>query len=149
MSLNVNVTNTLNATIEAVKSVIPLAMTIGKPALMSAPLDAEMGVLIGITGQIRGRMVLKSQETTFSKLGATMFGMALEGDMLQSFAGELGNMVAGNLSTVLSKNGTQVDITPPTVIVGSTKLYGFEKALRLPIELDGAGEINIVLMLED
>ena len=34
-----------------------------------------------------------------------MFGMSIEGEMIESFTGELGNMVAGNLCTVLEKNG--------------------------------------------
>ena len=74
--------------------------------------------------------------------------MALEGEMLESFAGELGNMIAGSLSTFISQKGINMDITPPTVLVGQTKVYGFSKAFRLPIEITNVGSILIVLMVE-
>lgn len=67
-----------------------------------------------------------------------MFGIALEGDMLESFSGELGNMIAGNLSSNIYQQGINMDITPPTVMVGQTKLYGFHKAVLLPVELETA-----------
>ena len=47
-----------------------------------------------------------------------MFGMSIEGEMIESFTGELGNMVAGNLCTILEKNGLILDISPPTVMTG-------------------------------
>ena len=34
-----------------------------------------------------------------------MFGVALEGDMVESFIGEVGNMVAGNAVSALSDTG--------------------------------------------
>jgi chemotaxis protein CheX len=97
---------------------------------------------------LRGRIIIDGEEPAFSKIGEGMFGMALEGEMLESFAGELGNMIAGNLSIYISGQGLQMDITPPTVLVGETKLYGFEKAYSLPVKVAGAGELMIVLMLE-
>lgn len=69
--------------------------------------------------------------------------------MLESFSGELGNMLAGNLSTFVSQSGIEMDITPPTVLAGQTKLSGFDKALTLPISLQNIGQLNIVLILEN
>lgn len=77
-----------------------------------------------------------------------MFGMPIQGGMLESFAGELGNMIAGNLATNIAGQGTEMDITPPTVLVGKAKLYGFEKALSLPIGFPEIGELRIILMME-
>jgi chemotaxis protein CheX len=149
MTQSATITNTLNATIQSLKAVIPLNLNIGQPSMLTAPLPSEMGVLVGVTGQMRGRLVIEGPQTTFSAIGATMFGMTLEGEMLQSFAGELGNMIAGNVSTNLYQVGITIDITPPTVLVGDTKIYGFDKAFRLPFQIDGAGEACIVLMIEE
>ena len=77
-----------------------------------------------------------------------MFGMRVEGEMLQSFAGELGNMIAGTLSTTISKYEMDMDITPPTVLVGETKIFGFEKSFCIPITMPNIGNINILLMIE-
>ncbi|MCM3674024.1 chemotaxis protein CheC [Peribacillus simplex] len=52
--------------------------------------------------------------------------------MLKSFAAELGNMLAGNIATSLAGENALIDITPPTVIVGNTKMYGFHEAINLP-----------------
>lgn len=149
MTLTKSVTDILNGTIDSVKSVLPLEVTVDKPMLFSQPYSQHcIGVLIGMTGDIRGRVIIDGTEEVFSKLGAGMFGMELQGEMLESFAGELGNMIAGHLSTSISQNGINMDITPPTVLVGQTKVYGFEKAFRLPLHIHTAGSLDIILMVE-
>jgi len=142
-------TEILNGTIQSVKSVIPCAIQIDKPNVINEPFTQKsIGVLIGITGDFRGRIIIDGNEQVFGKIGELMFGMFLEGEMLDSFSGELGNMIAGNLSTFVSQNGIEIDITPPTVLVGETKMFGFEKALSLPISLENIGQLSIVLILE-
>ncbi|PKG24074.1 chemotaxis protein CheX [Niallia nealsonii] len=149
MTLTKSATEILNGTIESVKSVLPFEISIHKPLQISAPfLQKSLGVLIGITGDLRGRIIIDGNEHVFSKLGETMFGMLLEGEMLESFSGELGNMIVGNLSTFVSQNGIEMDITPPTVLIGETKMYGFDKALQLPISLNELGTLNVILMIE-
>jgi chemotaxis protein CheX len=149
MSLGEKVTIILNEAIEAAKSVIPFQFTIDQPSLFTAPLtQSSIGVLIGMTGDIRGQLVIEGAVSSFSHIGEKMFGMALEGEILQSFTGELGNMIAGNLATTLSHKGITIDITPPTVLVGQTKRYGFDKAFRVPTLIEGIGEIQIILMVE-
>ncbi|WP_026092464.1 chemotaxis protein CheX [Calidifontibacillus oryziterrae] len=149
MSLAESVTHVLNGTIESVKTVIPVPLAVGKPSLMTQPLEqTSIGVLIGMVGHVRGRLVIESDEPTFGSIGEAMFGMALEGEMLQSFTGELGNMLAGNLCTIVAQKGLEIDITPPTVMVGQSKLFGFERAFRVPVEVQGKGELQIILMIE-
>jgi chemotaxis protein CheX len=150
VSLSEKATKVLNGTIDSVKSVIPIPLTIDKPALFKEPLiQTSIGVLIGMTGDVRGRLVIEGNNETLGAIGESMFGMALEGDMLESFTGELGNMIAGNLSTLVSQNGVIMDITPPTVLVGQTKMYGFDRAFRVPIKIEGKGELQIILMVEE
>lgn len=149
LSLGESVTHVLNGTIESVKTVIPLPLAVGKPSLMTQPLEqTSIGVLIGMVGHVRGRLIIESDDQTFGAIGEAMFGMALEGDMLQSFTGELGNMLAGNLCTIVAKKGLEIDITPPTIIVGQSKLFGFDRAFRVPVTIEGKGEIQIILMVE-
>lgn len=149
MTLTKSVTDILNGTIESVKAVLPFDVTIDKPSLFTQPYTQHaIGVLIGMTGDVKGRVIIEGDETTFGKIGEGMFGMFLEGEMLESFAGELGNMIAGNLSTNISQRGFEMDITPPTVLVGQTKVYGFNRAFRLPIHIANVGVIEIVLAVE-
>jgi chemotaxis protein CheX len=149
MTISKYITDVLNGTIESIKSVLPIQVEIQQPKLFNAPFNQHtIGVLIGITGDIKGRIVIDGEEEVFSKIGELMFGMPLIGEMLESFAGELGNMIAGNMSTQIANNGLIIDITPPTVIVGNSKIFGFSKAIRLPIQVDQIGEMSIILMLE-
>ncbi|RAK18478.1 chemotaxis protein CheX [Anoxybacillus vitaminiphilus] len=149
MSLGDKVMIILNGTIEAAKGIIPLQFTVDKPSHFTAPLtQSSIGVLIGMTGDVRGRLIIEGDVSSFSHIGEMMFGMALEGEMLQSFTGELGNMIAGNLATTLSQQGITMDITPPTVLVGQAKLYGFKKAFRVPILIENIGEIQIIVTVE-
>lgn len=149
MTLTANVTNVLNGTIEAVKSVIPASLHIESPSLFSEPVvQSSIGVLIGMTGDIRGRLIIEADHSVFSGIGEMMFGMPIEGEMLESFTGELGNMIAGNLSTHVSQKNIIMDITPPTVIVGQSKMYGFDKAFRVPVQFEDKKELQIILMLE-
>lgn len=149
VTITKSVTDILNGTIESVKAVLPFEATIDKPSLFTQPFTQHsVGVLIGMTGDVRGRIIIDGDEHIFGKIGEAMFGMVLEGEMLESFAGELGNMIAGNLSTTIAQKGFEMDITPPTVLVGQTKVYGFEKAFRLPIHIANIGTLEIVLMVE-
>ncbi len=73
---------------------------------------------------------------------------ALDGEMLKSFVGEIGNMVAGNAASELSDKGLNINISPPTVIVGSTKTAGFEQGIQIPLELKDLGSMNVFLITE-
>jgi chemotaxis protein CheX len=149
MTLSKHIQTILNGTIESVKGIIPFEISLDTPGIFTQPFILQsFGVLIGMTGDVRGRLIIDGAEQVFSKIGEGMFGMFIEGEMLESFAGELGNMIAGTLSTSLSQQGMEMDITPPTVLVGQTKIYGFEKAFRLTISLHNVGQINIILMIE-
>lgn len=149
MALSRFATDILNGTIESVRSVLPFEISIEKPSLFTQPYSqSSIGVLIGMTGDVRGRLIIDGDSVTFGKIGEGMFGMAIEGEMLESFAGELGNMIGGTLSTFISQKELEMDITPPTVLVGQTKIYGFERAFRLPITIQNVGSLIILLIIE-
>lgn len=150
MSNSKNIQTILNGTIHALKSILPMEINIGAPSLTTEPyIQQEMGVLIGLIGDLKGRVIIDGSPTTFGNVGATMFGMPLEGEMLESFTGEFGNMIAGNLCTHAGQNDLELDITPPTVMVGNTKLYGFQHAFRLLANVDGVGEITILFTIDE
>lgn len=150
MSNSKNIQTILNGTIYAFKSILPMEINIGAPSLTTEPyIQQEMGVLIGLIGDLKGRVIIDGSPITFGNVGAAMFGMPLEGEMLESFTGEFGNMIAGNLCTHAGQNDLELDITPPTVMVGNTKLYGFQHAFRLLANVDGVGEITILFTIDE
>jgi chemotaxis protein CheX len=142
------VTELLNGMLHSLNSIVPLPYEKKSPQLLNSHLNLEFGVLIGFTGDLKGKLVFKGDPSVFSSIGEVMFGMPLEGEMLSSFAGELGNMLSGSLCTYLSEKGTVLDITSPTMIEGNSKLSGFESAIEIEVVFDGKGSM-FLYMLKD
>ena len=69
--------------------------------------------------------------------------------MVLSTVSELGNMITGNAVTLLSQNGYDVDITPPSVIKGTNiEVSTTVPALVVPISTS-AGDVEINVALEE
>jgi chemotaxis protein CheX len=150
LALHTNVSDLLDSIMSSVKQVVPLPIAFEEPDMWEETvLKSEMCVLVGITGETQGRMIIDSSPETFGKLGEAMFGMALKGEMLHSFVGEAANMVAGNMCTFASQKGQKVDITPPTIVVGEMKLFGFRKAFSVSVSIRDVGAMNIVLLINE
>ncbi|OMP65660.1 chemotaxis protein CheX [Domibacillus epiphyticus] len=139
----------LNCTIESIRTVIPVEAQVGRPSLLTGSFHHHaIGVFIGITGDLPGRVILDGPADAFSNLGTKMFGMPIEGEMVESFAGEVVNMIAGNMGSNLFAKGITIDITPPTIIVGDSKISGFKEAIEMPIIFQDTGEFRLVLNIE-
>ncbi|PWK06663.1 chemotaxis protein CheX [Tumebacillus permanentifrigoris] len=150
MTDGAKITAVLNSVLESAATVIPMPITPGQLALVTAH-DTHVGysILIGVTGELHGRLVLDTTQELVSSVAETMFGMQVSGEMLDSFAGEFGNMLGGNMATKLSERGVQIDITPPTVISGNARISGFKKAFRIPITVSDKGQVQCYLIFED
>lgn len=150
MSVSKNVQMILNGTITSLSTVIPVKLDVLAPSLTVQPHEQkELSVLVGLIGGIRGRLIIDTSIEAIDTIGQAMFGMKIEGEMIESFTGELGNMVAGNLCTVLENNGLTVDISPPTVMVGTTKFFGFKQAFKLPVVLENGQTLTVLLTIDE
>jgi chemotaxis protein CheX len=149
MSPSESLPHVFNRTIDSVKSVIPIDFTFDQPSLHTEKLtNVAYGVLIVLTGDIRGQLIIQGERSVFQHIGALMFGMELEGEMLQSFTGELGNMIAGSLSSHIAQSGLNMDITPPNVLIEQQREFHLHHRLHSPIFLNGNGEMHIIIELE-
>ena len=150
LSTSKHIQTILNGTIHSLKTILPMNIDVKSPGIATEPYEQkEMGVLIGLVGDLKGRIIIDGSPEIFGAIGSGMFGMPLEGPMLESFTGEFGNMIAGNLCTFAGQDNLELDITPPTVMVGNTKLYGFQQAFKLPATIDGVGDITILYTIDD
>jgi chemotaxis protein CheX len=150
MSTSKHVQMILNGTITSLTTVIPIKLEVLAPSLIVEPYEQkELSVLIGLVGGIKGRLIIDTSTNVIGTIGQSMFGMSIEGEMIESFTGELGNMVAGNLCTVLEKNGLMLDISPPTVMSGQTKFFGFKQAFKLPVRLEDGGMLTVLLTIDE
>lgn len=143
-----SITSLLNGANSALRNVVPIPQTVSKPKLLREALTVKFGVFIGITGDIKGKILLLSEKKTFGSIGEAMFGAKLEDDMLVSFSGELGNMIAGNISIAVENEGLSINITEPTIIEGVATISGFEMAVHLVSTFDGIGDMSIYLLMD-
>ncbi|GEN57369.1 CheY-P phosphatase CheX [Halolactibacillus alkaliphilus] len=148
-SMNEIIKDVYNGSIVSVKKIIPIDPEVSAPKLIQPPLRVDFGVMIGYTGNVKGELILQSNDAFFSHIGEKMFGMPVEGDMLDSFAGELGNMIAGSLSTYLSEQGLTTDITHPTILKGDATLSGFKRALLVEVAYPNDQILSIYLLLNN
>lgn len=150
MSTSKNVQIILNGAIKALTTVIPIQLEVLPPALVVQPFkQKELSVLIGLVGGVKGRLIIDTSVEVIGSIGQTMFGMDIEGEMIESLTGELGNMIAGNLCTSAESNGLILDISPPTVMTGQTKFFGFKQAFTLPVQLSTGGVMTVLLTIDE
>ncbi len=94
-------------------------------------------IMLGITGEITGQVcMVMGNETAMDVASRMMMGMPITelDDMAKSALSELGNMMMGNAATLLSNNNILIDITPPTLLVGSAILSSPEMAvIKVPL----------------
>lgn len=109
----------------------------------------QVTIMAGVNGQVQGSALYGMSMVTAQKIAAAMIGSNVESldEMAVSAISELGNMITGNATTMLSQAGYMVDITPPSIIRGvdvevSTKV----PALVVPVSTKfGRVEINVAL----
>lgn len=138
----------LEATEEIIQEVLDIDAQRGEMDLKATETIPDVGVLIGITGQAVGRMLIIFDKVLADKFVEIMNGevLPLDSDMGQATIGEVGNMIMGRTITKLYDLGFHFEITPPSVIVGSSvriSTLGIE-TLAVPYTLPyGHLEINI------
>ena len=146
--MNNPVTTLLNAVLASIHELVPIET--GKPRLVDSPIvQTDHGVLIGIIGSLRGRLIIMGETQVFLKAGYAMYSMELPEEMVDSFVGEFGNSVAGHMATRLYNEGLLIDITPPTTMQGYVKLGGFSKAIQVPFRLNEGAIGQLVLAMEE
>lgn len=94
-------------------------------------------IMLGITGEISGQVcVVMGINTAKDIASRMMMGMPVMelDDMARSALSELGNMIMGNAATLLFNNNISIDITPPTLLVGSAVISSAETAvIKVPL----------------
>ncbi|WP_028611914.1 chemotaxis protein CheX [Paenibacillus harenae] len=108
-------------------------------------------IQIGLNGQMNGDIVFGLSEQVAMKMVSAMMGgyvISEIDEIVKSAISELGNMISGNASTMLFNQGVRVDITPPKFIQ-SAQSAGFkaQKALTIPLIMEGIGELDIQVLI--
>lgn len=108
-----------------------------------------VAVIIGVTGQVNGRLVFDMTEETCLEIVSKLNDETMTefDEMARSTIGEMANMITGRAVTKLDKEGLAFDFTPPTIITGTNIEIHEEsdmEALIIPLDTGmGIVEINI------
>lgn len=147
-------TSFLNATslvIEQIVGVTPIPLEDQQDIQQMIQLEKHVWIHIGLTGDFEGKIVFGIPEPVALKVVSLMMGgfeITEMNEMSQSAISELGNMISGNFSRLLSEKAIHIDITPPSY-VEPTELSDIvpRQLLLVPLLLDGIGTINVQVVV--
>ena len=121
-----------------------------KKERMQVTLDVT--AIVGLVGDIKGNVAYSlSQETAKKIISAMMPGMQVsEFDTLaRSAIGELSNMTTGKASILLSNMGVNIDISPPSIIVGEEIYFIISPVQSIAVDMHTpAGRIEVNIEIE-
>lgn len=140
----------IKASVDILTQMTQAQFQVGKPALKGSPCSTHnIVILIGITGDIKGQAMLSFDESVALHIVSRMMGgmeITTLDEIGKSALSELGNMILGNSATLLFNAGVQVDITPPTLMMGNNLSISTDQmqTICVPIETEGKKiELNI------
>ena len=146
----------VNPFIDAFTSVLPM-MGFPTPSrkgmgLKSIVVDSlGVTIMVGFTRQLRGNVVYNMSEETAKHIASTMMmamPVAALDEMAQSAICEMSNMLTATAATTLTALGYDVDISTPSLTVGSDFKVKISTEKYLTVTMDLAGhdvEINIAV----
>jgi chemotaxis protein CheX len=132
------------------KSTVSENVKRGTPKLSTSINNIQgVAIIVGLAGQVSGRVVLDMSEVTALNIASSMNGERLDSldELASATLTELGNMITGNAVTKLHELGFKFDLTPPALFVGDNlRLTDKIEALVVPLELEeGSLCINVAI----
>lgn len=108
----------------------------------------DLRIQIGLTGELTGHVGFGFNHGVGLRMASAMMGgYPLETlDAIGASAiSELGNMISGNASTLLSNQGIHVDITPPQLILNEETNGASDRVMAVPLLLKDIGRFDILI----
>ena len=148
----------INPFIEAsqtvLKQIIKLDAKLGKVYLKNSPYKSEdILIMVGLTGKLRGQAVFSINRSFALKIASVMMmGMPVPefDELSKSAISELANMIMGNAATILYNRGINIDITPPSLLVGENMQITTNKmkTVCIPLEFNENEKIELDISTE-
>lgn len=140
---------------DIINQVTGCQINIGESYVKQAPYRGDSAVvLIGITGQLYGSVILSFSTNLACKIASIMMGgMSVPelDEIAKSAVAELSNMILGNAAANLYKIGITVDITPPTVFTGSNMSVSPTQGetISFPLKFDDGEVLEFDLIIKE
>lgn len=149
----------INPFIEAsqtvLKQIASLDAKLGKVYIKNSPYKSDnIIIIVGLTGKIRGQAIFAmSKDVALFIASKMMFGMPVSelDEMAKSAISELTNMILGNTATILYNKGVDVEITPPSLLMGENMQITSSKmkTISIPLLLGDIGTLEIDISVEN
>ena len=96
-----------------------------------------VAVVIGITGNIEGRLLLDVSKETACKFATYLLkeDFSEYNEIVESAIGEMANLITGRSASLLNKMGYSLKITPPTLFTGKELRVSDKKMKMIVIPL--------------
>jgi chemotaxis protein CheX len=118
----------------------------------SIPLTESISGVIGMAGTHKGVLAIHIPNKVAMAITSSFLGMDVDeiNEDVEDAVGELANMLGGNVKSILSENGKDIDLSLPTTITGQQ--YDFQptkdaERTIIPFCCE-AGEFTIDMQLE-
>lgn len=146
-----------NKIIEAAKEIFSTMVMMeisvnGDQMAESIPLTESISGVIGMAGTHKGVLAIHIPNKVAMTITGSFLGMDVEeiNEDVEDAVGELANMLGGNVKSILSENGKDIDLSLPTTITGQQ--YDFQptkdaERIIIPFSCD-TGEFTIDFQLE-
>ena len=134
----------IDATQEIFSSMIMLEVTPGDPFQRdNKMLKNSISGLVGLAGSIKGMLAIHLPNPAAIAVTTAFLGMEVDeiNDDVRDAIGELANMLAGNVKSVLDPKGSDVKLSMPSVVHGEE--YAIDclaqaESITVPFGLNGA-----------
>lgn len=123
----------IDSTREVLRTMVGLDPERGDPRVKGfREKSYDVSGVVGLTGQIRGFVVLSFPEKAALHVVTAFLGERVNSidEQVRDAIGELSNMVAGGSKRVLAEAGYQLRVSIPSVIVGTNHTISRPRGLR-------------------
>jgi len=139
------------AAYDVLGEILDIPIKRGKLMLLHSPVSVSgVVVLMGLTGEVEGRVLFDLNEETAKKVAEIMNYEQFDtfNQLARATISELGNIITGRAVSILNDNGFKFDITPPILFVGDKMETSdlAQETLIIPLEFEyGIFNVNVAL----
>jgi len=113
----------VQAAVETFQKEIGVRLSRKDLKVKSSPVPSQaISIIIGVTGAVRGQVVLSLDENVAMAVAKAMLPGKLPVELkklINSAVSELANIITGQASILLAGDHGKIDITPPAIVMGA------------------------------
>lgn len=144
----------IEASQKVLKQVASIDAKLGKVYVKNSPYRSEdIIIMVGLTGKIRGQALFSMSRDIGMRIASSMMmGLSIRefDEISKSAISEMANMILGNAATLLYNRGINIDITPPSLLMGENMQItpSRMKTISIPLIISDKEQIDLDISME-